>query len=302
MCIMEIPWNPQRIEQRIGRCHRYGQKFDVVVVNFLNKNNEADQRVYALLAEKFKLFDGVFGASDEVLGTIGSGVDFEKRIAEIYQRCRNQEEIQRSFDELQAEMEHEITDRLSDTRQKLLENFDEEVHEKLRIRLDESRGVLSKYEHWLWQITRFYLNDSAIFGSDGHSFVLRHNPFPDEQIHPGPYRIGKNVEDVNLYRLGHPLAQKIVASCASEELPTAELVYDYSASPLKVSILDPLVGKVGYLAASRLTVTTFEPEDHVILSAITDEGELLDGEQCRRLFSIGATVAAQPLIASNEKT
>ena len=62
----DMPWNPQRIEQRIGRCHRYGQKYDVVVVNFLNKANAADVRVYQLLAEKFKLFDGVFGASDEV--------------------------------------------------------------------------------------------------------------------------------------------------------------------------------------------------------------------------------------------
>ena len=68
----DLPWNPQRIEQRIGRCHRYGQKHDVVVVNFLNKGNAADERVYQLLSEKFKLFDGVFGASDEVLGVIGS--------------------------------------------------------------------------------------------------------------------------------------------------------------------------------------------------------------------------------------
>ncbi len=68
----DLPWNPQRIEQRIGRCHRYGQRYDVVVVNFLNKNNAADQRVYELLAEKFKLFSGVFGASDEVLGAIES--------------------------------------------------------------------------------------------------------------------------------------------------------------------------------------------------------------------------------------
>jgi SNF2 family DNA or RNA helicase len=59
----DLPWNPQRIEQRIGRCHRYGQKFDVVVVNFLNKTNAADQRVYQLLDEKFRLFNGVFGAT-----------------------------------------------------------------------------------------------------------------------------------------------------------------------------------------------------------------------------------------------
>ena len=57
----DLPWNPQRIEQRIGRCHRYGQRYDVVV------DNAAEQRVYELLAEKFKLFSGVFGASDEVL-------------------------------------------------------------------------------------------------------------------------------------------------------------------------------------------------------------------------------------------
>jgi len=52
----DLPWNPQRIEQRIGRCHRYGQKHDVVVINFLNKKNEADRRVYELLSEKFNLF------------------------------------------------------------------------------------------------------------------------------------------------------------------------------------------------------------------------------------------------------
>jgi SNF2 family DNA or RNA helicase len=74
----DLPWNPQRIEQRIGRCHRYGQKHDVVVINFLNERNEADRRVLELLGEKFSLFDGVFGASDDVLGSIESGVDFEK--------------------------------------------------------------------------------------------------------------------------------------------------------------------------------------------------------------------------------
>src|SRR5207253_7787757 len=107
----DLPWNPQRIEQRIGRCHRYGQKFDVVVVNFLNKKNAADQRVYELLDEKFKLFSGVFGASDEVLGAVESGVDFEKRIVGIYQKCRTEEQIEFEFDTLQSELEVQIDDR-----------------------------------------------------------------------------------------------------------------------------------------------------------------------------------------------
>ena len=82
MCInYDLPYNPQRIEQRIGRCHRYGQQNDVVVINFLNKNNVADQRVYELLCDKFQLFEGVFGASDGILGSIDS-LNFEQRIIE----------------------------------------------------------------------------------------------------------------------------------------------------------------------------------------------------------------------------
>jgi CRISPR/Cas system-associated endonuclease/helicase Cas3 len=121
-----MPWNPQRIEQRIGRCHRYGQKFDVVVVNFLNRSNAADVGVYQLLDEKFRLFNRVFGASDEVLGTIESGVDFEKRIVAIYQKCRTPEQISVEFDQLQHDLESEIDDKRKEAREQLLNNFDQE--------------------------------------------------------------------------------------------------------------------------------------------------------------------------------
>jgi len=108
----DLPFNPQRIEQRIGRCHRYGQKNDVVVINFLNKNNIADQRVYELLCDKFQLFEGVFGASDGVLGDIDA-LDFEKRVVEIYQTCRTAAEIERSFAELRASLSPQIDERIN---------------------------------------------------------------------------------------------------------------------------------------------------------------------------------------------
>jgi superfamily II DNA/RNA helicase len=142
----DLPWNPQRIEQRIGRCHRYGQKFDVVVVNFLNRNNAADQRVYQLLDEKFKLFNGIFGASDEVLGAIESGVDFEKRIIGIYQRCRTPQQISFEFDQLQQELESEIGEKRTEAREQLLNNFDQEVIERVRI---ASANSLNRFEAWL---------------------------------------------------------------------------------------------------------------------------------------------------------
>lgn len=284
----DLPWNPQRIEQRIGRCHRYGQKHDVVVVNFLNKKNAADQRVYQLLDEKFKLFSGVFGASDEVLGTIESGVDFEKRIADIYQKCRTEEQIQFNFDQLQQEMETQIDERLRITRQKLLENFDEEVHEKLRSNLRESSEVLSKYDSWLWQVTRFYLAPYAEFEDGRNAFTLVKNPFPGEPIHPGPYRSGRNVEDANLYRLGHPLAQRILEQCNGLAPQDGELEFHYTGCGKRITILDPLVGKSGALAAVKLSVTALESEDHILLAGLCDDGTPLDADQCRRLFSLPA--------------
>ena len=159
----DLPWNPQRIEQRIGRCHRYGQKHDVVVVNFLNRKNEADQRVFQLLSEKFQLFEGVFGASDEVLGAIESGVDFEKRINDIYQRCRKTEEIKTAFDQLQLELNLEINQAMTTTRRKLLENFDDEVREKLRVQDEASRAVLTRFEQLLMRLTRHEVDNGTEF-------------------------------------------------------------------------------------------------------------------------------------------
>jgi ERCC4-related helicase len=286
----DLPWNPQRIEQRIGRCHRYGQKFDVVVVNFLNKKNAADQRVYQLLSEKFRLFSGVFGASDEVLGSIESGVDFEKRIVEIYQKCRTPEEIQASFDQLQAELSEQIGDNIRMTRQRLLEHFDEEVHEKLKVNLHDSQEYLNKHQTLLWELTKYALNGNADFDSDYHSFTLKNNPYPGLKVPVGPYEIGRNVEKSHIYRPGHPLARRIITDAAAKELKTCRIAFNYTMHPVKITILERLVGKSGTLALYKLTVKALEAEDYLIFAAVTDERKKLDEQQCQRLFSLPAII------------
>ncbi len=285
----DMPWNPQRIEQRIGRCHRYGQKYDVVVVNFLNKANEADLRVYQLLNEKFNLFSGVFGASDEVLGSIENGVDFEKRIAKIYQECRTTDQIQLSFDFLQKELEGKISAEMTQTKQKLLENFDEEVHEKLRINLEESREYLSRYEKWLWDLTCYFLNGDANLSDSEYSFTLNRNPFPEDIIHPGPYRIGKSIDDSNVYRIGHLLAERIISKVKSYSLHPAFLEFNYSSHPKQITILDSLKGQEGWISVHFFSITSFEEEDHIILMGRTDNGDILETSQCSRLFNLHAT-------------
>lgn len=140
----DLPWNPQRVEQRIGRCHRYGQQRDVLVLNFLNRSNAADARLYELLERKLNLFDGVFGASDEILGALESGVDFEKRVLEIYQSCRMPEEINAAFDALRKDLESGINQRMMETRATLIERFDGDVRKKLRVAADSAKEAVSK--------------------------------------------------------------------------------------------------------------------------------------------------------------
>jgi len=297
----DLPWNPQRIEQRIGRCHRYGQKHDVVVINFVNRKNAADSRVYDLLDQKFKLFKGVFGASDEVLGSIESGVDFEKRIAGIYQTCRTSDDINSAFDKLQVEMDESIQRNLSDTRQKLLENFDMDVHEKLKINKRESQSYLDTYERWLWDVTKYYLGETADFSEHEYSFALKSNPFPDKEIDPGPYKIGKNVEDAHVYRPGHSLAQQILNELKNKSLEDAEIIFDYSSNQTIISVLQPLVGKSGVLKVSSHTVQAFETEDRIIVSAIDDEGRIIDQEVIEKLFSLSAQIVGSTTIASGSR-
>lgn len=298
----DLPWNPQRIEQRIGRCHRYGQKHDVVVVNFLNRKNEADLRVFQLLDEKFQLFRGVFGSSDEVLGTIESGVDFEMRIAAIYQKCRKPEEVKTAFDQLQLELNFEITEAMTSTRRKLLENFDEEVQAKLKLRDDSTREFLSRFERQLIALTRHELNKHAEFTSDS-SFILRTSTFPGAPA--GRYELPRRTGEAHLYRLGHPLAEHVIAQAKGRNLPPAEIEFRYADHGSKITILESLRGQSGTLIVSLFTVESMDQaEEHFIHAACTDGGTLLDEEQARRLLTLPASVrgplldlpAPQPLL------
>jgi superfamily II DNA/RNA helicase len=295
----DLPWNPQRIEQRIGRCHRYGQKHDVVVVNFVDRSNEADARVYELLAQKFQLFEGVFGASDEVLGAIGSGVDFERRIADIYQNCRNPSEIKASFEQLQLDLSGEINEAMVKTRQILLENFDEEVQDKLRVRAEDSRSARSRFERMLMALSLAELGDCASFDDDG--FNLRRTPdgleaSGIEGIKLGRYELPRRSGDAHLYRINHPLALWITQQAKTRALDGAKLVFDYDGYGTKVSTLEPYRGKAGWLTCKLISVEALgNQEQHLLVAATTTDGVSLAEEDPEKLLRLPATSTPSPL-------
>jgi hypothetical protein len=292
----DLPWNPQRIEQRIGRSHRYGQQHDVVVINFLNESNDADRRVLELLGEKLRLFTGVFGASDEVLGAIESGVDFEKRILDIYQRCRRPDEIEAAFIRLRAEMDAAIQERMADTRRVLLEEFDEDVHARLKAQLHATRSFLDSVSRQFWTLTKYVLGDAAVFDDDQLCFSLLEAPTND--VRPGRYHLisktARNETGEFLYRLSHPLAEHVIARGRETPTPPARVTFDVTRHPTKLAVVEKLKGQGGWLVLDRLTVELLELEEYLLFTALTDAGEILDQERCEKLFRCDGQVGVAP--------
>lgn len=144
----DLPWNPMKIEQRIGRCHRYGQEHDVVAINLLNTQNTADQRVYDILSRKFELFEGVFGASDIALGALESGTSFEKMVLQIYQTCDTTAEFKKAFDKLDRKLNAKRDKKARELRSLLLTESSDTKEQAL----DETKSDIDKYlrdvEYW----------------------------------------------------------------------------------------------------------------------------------------------------------
>lgn len=215
----DLPWNPQRIEQRIGRCHRYGQKLDVMVINFLNKRNYADQRVYELLREKIKLFGNLFNFTDKVLGTeeltddgyevrevalggLGSGIDFERKVLDIYRKCRTEKEIETGFAQLQLELTEVIEEKVEDAQRKVIQHFDEEIQQKLALRKEQMQIALSKYEADIRRYIFSHFGDNAksisdsIININNQKYVLGRTDVKDENGGNLP-RIHANLDIMN---------------------------------------------------------------------------------------------------------
>ncbi len=294
----DLSWNPQRIEQRIGRCHRYGQKFDVVVVNFINIRNYADVRVFELLNDKFKLFDDVFGASDEILGK-ADNIDIESRIWEIYQQCRSEEEINAAFSRLQADMQEEIDQRMDEVRQEVIEHFDINVQEHLRTRKDETGAFLNRYQHIFWELTKYVLSSQAVFNDSNYTFVLK-TPVAGER--KGKYSMLNNQGDALPYRLNDTLAQHVINTAFSLPLDDGgTVVFDEAAISMNANLPDYLHGESGWLVLSSLSVSSFEEEQYHIFTAITDSGRTLTQDDAERLMLNGGMETDVASIPSDVK-
>jgi len=292
----DMPWNPQRIEQRIGRCHRYGQKNDVVVVNFVNRSNYADCRVYQLLDTKFSLFNGVFGASDEVLGAMDDSISFEKRLNKIYQTCRTEREISAAFDELQQELDALIKERINETRKTLLENFDEDVVKKLRMRQTQDSYYVNSYQKHFWELVKCMLKDKITDVDDSkYKFKLTEELGGD--ILPGTYALNKDANNCKQLRFSSPLGQYILNKASKLPINDVSITFDLKNYPYRSAILEQYKDKQGDAVVYRISSSNkFDSQEQIITCAMTSEGEVLPNEFVIKLLELNAITESKTVL------
>lgn len=305
----DLPWNPQRIEQRIGRIHRYGQTKDVLVINFAAEDNEAQKLTLEILGQKLDLFGTVLGASDEVLhepttdapevlaGALGA--DFESRLRRIYQNARSQDEIQRELVALREAMQDERA-RFEETHERtagLIESrFDDQVKQVFRRIQEVLPGELAAFDRHLERVVTAYLDAvGASYEREDVESGARLRVAPSDVL-PEDLRGGfvahigdaRDAEDVEPLHLGHPLVR-----AALEEARQA------SAEPFSVRFAAPddmKVGSHGRLRVVRVRYAGYEALEEIIPVALM-EGDPTPLDRARATALLRAAAQDVPELA-----
>lgn len=283
----DLPWNPQRVEQRIGRCHRYGQLVDVTVVNMLNLKNRAEARIHELLQNKLHLFEGVFGASDDVLGILSDGIDFEREVLRIVQTCRSAEQADREFDELTARIQDSIDADIEAARAKVLENMDGEVVAKLHRREQDIATILPEFERRLLMIAHAELPDASFTNPDSQVFDFEGKRWTTRWKEA-------DENDWQFFRVNEGLGAEIVEQARSRDHTSQveSVVFDPAAYPWagKLSGVPDLAGQSGWMRVVRATMpVSGAPREELIVVAETDSGEQIPSVIGDRLMMSPAT-------------
>ena len=237
-----------------------------------------------------------------MLGAIEQNIDFEKRLNKIYQTCRKVEEITAAFDELQAELDEIINERVNQTKKFLVENFDEDVISKLKISSEQGISMVDRYNRHLWNLVVSTLQSYAI-NIDHSNFSLTISGMNEASFPDGYYTINKNIDSARLIRLTDATGRYIINQALSKSLKEVTVTFDLSAYPRTIAILDQQRGNSGYMAAYVISSENQrDSEERMIFCTIDDSGNVLDAEFGERLMDIPAIETSGVDIAPSVKS
>jgi adenine-specific DNA-methyltransferase len=222
-----------------------------------------------------------------VLGAVESGVDLEMRIASIYQNCRTQEQIREAFDALQLELDDKIKAGLDTARRAFLENFDAEVHDRLRVHKDQAKVALDQQQRMLLDLAKFGLGGRATFDESEPRFQVKPEGAGEAQRFHLEWQRAEALGDA-FFRLDHPLAQELIEKAAKAATDTAEVVFDYEPH---ASALERYQGTSGWLEVTKLTAEAVgRAEEFLLVAACDADGKHVTPDVATKLFSLSGRV------------
>ena len=282
----DLPWNPQRIEQRIGRCHRYGQKRDVTVINFIARDNEAQQLTFDILSQKLDLFGKVLDASDTVLHeprtdnpeilVSALSIEFENDLRAIYSRSRTSDEVTREIAALRdkiSERRDAYEKEYARTALVIESRFDDKVRKVFKHLREDLPGGLAQLDRDLADLVDGFLTLHKIshrrFDEGGRIIfdLAEGAPLPPglgttRRFATGDARGLKDAEALNLL---HPLVKLALAEA---RVWSGNGSVKFQLSPASSPGLAALAGKRGRLCVVRVTYDGFEPVESLIGAAV----------------------------------
>jgi len=302
----DLPWNPQRIEQRIGRCHRYSQQRDVTVVNFIATDNEAHRLTFEILSQKLDLFGRVLDASDHVLHEprtdapelmVGAlSVEFENDLRSIYSRSRTIDEVTREIAALRDkisgrreafEKEYERTSQIIESR------FDESVRKVFKRLREELSGSLADLDRDLADLVDGYLNARAVEfhrSNEAGRVVFEIAPgavLPPEIGDGRRFATGdaRGLTDAESLNLAHPLVRAAIDLARSW---SGDGSLTLQAAPGSPPELAALAGKAGVMCVAVVDYVGFEPVQRLVAGAVVG-GAPIDPSLAAQLLHLEAT-------------
>ncbi len=295
----DLPWNPQRIEQRIGRCHRYGQGHDVTVINFIAKDNEAQALTFDILSQKLELFGTVLSASDQVLhrsqGPGGEvlvsalGAEFEAELTRIYERARTVDEVHAELRALREKVAAERR-RFEETRSRTVglieQRFDDEVRQVFKLRREAVSPSLAALDRDLERLVVSALDARqvphqvtheaglTVIEAEGHSAVVGSLP-GRSSLH-----------------LGHPLVRAA--------LDEARRPIEAQAISIATRQGLPAKGSVARLRLVKVAFEGFERAEFLLPLLVLNTGERLEVGAAAELLALDMKDSRRPSVRVDE--
>lgn len=276
----DLPYNILTIEQRINRCHRQGQQSDVIVVNFIDKNNFADVRMVELINKRVLQFDGILGLTDNVIGNFD--VDFNKAISQ----ARTKKEIDETFNRVLKQYEEHNKKLVKTAEHSLFTSFSKDIADKFVISPQYIESTVEKLNNDLWDITKYFFDGKGYHHIDEKTRTISFagtppKVFTGSVLGRNEYSMDKNYQPRSgRHTITGSLARRIISQIKSNG------IYDKGELILDGKFQECEIGYYEVNVKSKKDIS-FKENFHTFVGR-TESGIDLTDEECKEIMEFPA--------------